>query len=59
MGTYKRDYKKMYAYYKKNYKNISFKLSYDKDKDILDYLSSKDNVASTIREVLREKINEE
>lgn len=50
----KKEYIKRYQ--KETYTNISFKLRTNKDKDILDMLSSVPNKSQFIKELIREKL---
>ena len=59
MSEYKRDYKKTYLYYKERYRSINLQLHYERDKDIIEYLTSHDNISATIRDAIREKMSRE
>ena len=46
------------TYAKKNYRTFCLKLHRDKDKDIIEFLESRnENVTSVLKDLLREKIN--
>ena len=52
-----RDYQ--IKYYKENYRTFTIKLNRDKDRDIVDYLESQENIANWVRETVRKQINKD